>query len=545
MTQRLYRKEHIVTSVVAVIIDDHDRVLLTRRSVPPFLGLWVMPGGKIGLGEPMLSALHREVREEVGIDVTVGSLIDVFEHVTPGVDNDHHVILYHRCRPSRLEVAPNPAEVAEARWVSRDELPRYPLPEGARHVLGLVFPELGRADGPASPADRRPRLQIIDAPVNLEYPFGHHLHCLIAQIPTRLRAAERGYAIADPERQWDLVRSVLELAATGEQGLGRLHFLLLPESAVPSNRLEEVVGMVHRRFRPSTVTMLGMEHVPLRAYRDLLRRFRDDNPAEALELVERDVCDGAPEDIPVNWCAVVVKEAGGRVRVLLEAKTHPFRGEEFLDRSSDLYRGRHFYLFRSSPACFNFMILVCLDYLYRDLYSSNVRQIIDRANRLFFTTRQTLDALFVLQCNPKPEHRAYHDVLAGFYGEYLEDTPGVRETVTVFGNCSEESAIDRDPGEGKFGMSSVMFGCRHRLDRVTNAEFSTDDFDGAPLWRLRFGRGTRLYYFNLPLFHEADPRSSHVPLKVHQILGRSPDGHWLPVLGAETGRDLDLGERAR
>ncbi|HTN52926.1 MAG TPA: NUDIX domain-containing protein, partial [Anaeromyxobacter sp.] len=80
--QRLYRKQHIVTSVVAVILDDRDRVLLTRRSVPPFLGLWVMPGGKIGLGEPMLSALHREVREEVGIDVTVGALVDVFEHVT-------------------------------------------------------------------------------------------------------------------------------------------------------------------------------------------------------------------------------------------------------------------------------------------------------------------------------------------------------------------------------------------------------------------------------------------------------------------------------
>jgi hypothetical protein len=503
-----------------------------------------MPGGKIGLGEPMLSALHREVREEVGIDVTVGSLIDVFEHVTPGNDKDHHVILYYRCRPSRLEVVANPAEVAEARWISRDELPRYSIPEGARHVLGLIFPELGREEGAVLPAGNRPRLQILDAPVNLEYPLGHHLHCLIAQIPTRLRAAEHGYAIAEPEQQWELVRSVLEIAATGEHGLGKLHFLVLPEGAVPFNRLEEVLRTVHGRFRPSTVTMLGMEHIPLRTYRDLLRRFREHN-SEALELVERDICDGAPEAIPVNCCAVVVKEASGRLRVLLEAKSHPFRGEEFPDPWSDLYRGRHFYLFRSSPTCFNFMILVCLDYLYRDLYSSNIRQVIDRANRLFFTTRQTLDALFVIQCNPKPEHRAYHDVLTGFYGEYLEDTPGVRETVTVFGNCSEESAIEGQSGAGEFGVSSVVYGSRHKLAPVKNAEFSTDDFDGAPLWRVRFERATRLYYFNLPLFHEADPRSSHVPLKVHQILRRSPDGHWFPVLGAETGRDLDVGERTR
>jgi 8-oxo-dGTP diphosphatase len=137
-----FRKPHIVTSVVAAIVDGQDRVLLSRRGVPPFLGMWVMPGGKIGLGEPMISALRREVREEVGIDVTVGDLVDVFEHVTPGADNDHHIILYYRCRPSRLELSPNPGEVSEARWVPRAELERYPVPEGTRHVLSRLFPEL-------------------------------------------------------------------------------------------------------------------------------------------------------------------------------------------------------------------------------------------------------------------------------------------------------------------------------------------------------------------------------------------------------------------
>lgn len=144
--QHTYRKQHIVTSVVAVIVDDHDRVLLSRRGVAPFLGMWVMPGGKIGLGEPMLSALHREVREEVGIDVVVGGLVDVFEHVAPGAENDHHVILYYRCRPSRLDLCPNPAEVVEARWVPRAELANYPVPDGTRHILATLFPELGRAD---------------------------------------------------------------------------------------------------------------------------------------------------------------------------------------------------------------------------------------------------------------------------------------------------------------------------------------------------------------------------------------------------------------
>ena len=142
MTGHLYRKQHVVTSVVAVIVDDAERVVLTRRAVAPFHGLWVMPGGKIGLGEPILSALHREVREEIGIDVVVGGLVDVFEHLTPGPDTDHFVILYYRCRPSRHDLAPNPAEVAEARWVARADLGRYAVPEGTRFILGTLFPEL-------------------------------------------------------------------------------------------------------------------------------------------------------------------------------------------------------------------------------------------------------------------------------------------------------------------------------------------------------------------------------------------------------------------
>ncbi|HET8538383.1 MAG TPA: hypothetical protein VFL83_00795 [Anaeromyxobacter sp.] len=359
--------------------------------------------------------------------------------------------------------------------------------------------------------------RILETAVNLEYPLGHHLHCLVAQLPVRLRHGPSGWAIAEPDAQWRLVRSVLELVAEGEKNLKKLHFLLLPEVAVPLARLHEALGIVGARFRPNTVTVFGLEHVPLRTYRDLLERFAPDNAA-ALELVRRDADAGDVLDVPVNCACIAVKEASGRLRVFLEAKTHPFRGEEFLDAREDLYRGRHFWLFRATPSCFNFMILVCLDYVWRDLWGSNVRLIVDNADHLFFTTRQTLDALFVIQANPKPEHRVYRDVLSGFYGEYLEDTPGVRDTVTVFGNCSDESVIEGYAGGGAFGVSQVVLGPRHRFARVATAEYSTDDLGGAPVSRLRFGAATRLYYFNLPRHHEVDPRSERLPLKVHAVM---------------------------
>jgi 8-oxo-dGTP diphosphatase len=146
-----FTKQHIKTSVVACIVDAGDHVLLTRRCVEPFCGQWVMPGGKIDFGESLLAALHREVREEVGLEVHVDGLIDVYEHVGIGPSNDHYVILYYRAHPLSHELHPNGAEVTEARWVPATELHRFSMTPGTRHVLARLFPHL-LAD-PGQPAD--------------------------------------------------------------------------------------------------------------------------------------------------------------------------------------------------------------------------------------------------------------------------------------------------------------------------------------------------------------------------------------------------------
>jgi hypothetical protein len=385
-------------------------------------------------------------------------------------------------------------------------------------------------------------IEILDCPLDVAFPVGHHRHCLVAQIPNHLRRTEVGLVVADPAAQWRVVHSVLDAVAGGGAGFNKLDLLVFPEGCLPLVHLDDMLADLAERFHPSTVTMFGLEHVALRTYRQLLERFRDDNP-QALERVVRDLDGGSAEGAPVNLCCIAVKEASGRLRVFLEAKGHPFHGEEFLDKSRDLYQGQHVYFFRCRST-FNFMALVCLDYLYRDLYSSNIRRIIDHADQLFFASRQTLDALFVIQCNPKPEHRAYREILSGFYGEYLEDTPGVRDTVTVFGNCSGDSLIEGSAGTAPFGSSSAIIRSRHRLAPVKLAEFSTDDFDGAPIYRLRFGTATRLYYFNLPFHHELDPRSTRIPLKVHLILRPADGGGWLKLSsdellhGPEAGGDV-------
>ena len=146
-----FKKQSIKTSVVACIIDEQERVLLTRRCVEPFCDQWVMPGGKVDHGEPLLEALHREVREEVGIEVHIDGLLDVYEHVAVGDNNDHYVILYYRAHPLTVEMKLNDQEVSEADWVTKNQLATYDITPGTRHILAQVYP--GTLLDPGEPDD--------------------------------------------------------------------------------------------------------------------------------------------------------------------------------------------------------------------------------------------------------------------------------------------------------------------------------------------------------------------------------------------------------
>jgi 8-oxo-dGTP diphosphatase len=65
--------------VGAAIVDDLTRatsLLSCRRTEPPELrGGWELPGGKVEPGEQAQDALHREIREELGVEIELGSLV--------------------------------------------------------------------------------------------------------------------------------------------------------------------------------------------------------------------------------------------------------------------------------------------------------------------------------------------------------------------------------------------------------------------------------------------------------------------------------------
>lgn len=124
--------------VVAALIRQDGRVLLTQRKPGRHLGLsWEFPGGKVEAGETDDEALRRELQEELGVTVTVGSRCFETRH-TYGAREMH--LLVYRCR--LIEGDPKPLDVNAVEWVEekrireREFLPAdMPLVHGLAHGL--------------------------------------------------------------------------------------------------------------------------------------------------------------------------------------------------------------------------------------------------------------------------------------------------------------------------------------------------------------------------------------------------------------------------
>ncbi len=134
-----YLKKAVKTAVVAVVKDGEGRILLTKRAIAPYLGKWVMPGGKIDKGELITAALKREVAEEVGLDIHIEGLVDIYEIVPTNEHSEHFVILYYLVTPRTGDLTLNNDEVADAVWADRDTISTLDISDGTRHILSKVF----------------------------------------------------------------------------------------------------------------------------------------------------------------------------------------------------------------------------------------------------------------------------------------------------------------------------------------------------------------------------------------------------------------------
>lgn len=141
-----------VVGVGAVIVDG-SRALLIRRGHEPLKGEWSIPGGAVELGETLEVAIAREVREETGLDVDVGPMIDVFDRIRFDADGKtlfHYVLVDFVCRPTggRLACA---TDAVEAAWASLMELTDYGVNDATISVIEKAFERV--RSGPWTPRE--------------------------------------------------------------------------------------------------------------------------------------------------------------------------------------------------------------------------------------------------------------------------------------------------------------------------------------------------------------------------------------------------------
>ena len=127
---------HPVVGVGAVVVRD-GRALLVRRAHEPRKGEWSLPGGLLDLGESLVDAARREVKEETGLDVEVGPMIETFDRVHrdgEGRIRYHFVIVDFVCWSNEGEaVAGSDAEAVA--WVTADEIDGYGVNAHAKAVI--------------------------------------------------------------------------------------------------------------------------------------------------------------------------------------------------------------------------------------------------------------------------------------------------------------------------------------------------------------------------------------------------------------------------
>jgi 8-oxo-dGTP diphosphatase len=124
--------------VVAVALIDADgRVLMAKRPIGKSMaGLWEFPGGKVHDDETPESALVRELKEELDIDISE-SCLAAFTFASHAYESFHLLMPLYLCRT--WKGALRPVEGQELAWVKPMRLNQLPMPPADIPMVALLM----------------------------------------------------------------------------------------------------------------------------------------------------------------------------------------------------------------------------------------------------------------------------------------------------------------------------------------------------------------------------------------------------------------------
>jgi ADP-ribose pyrophosphatase YjhB (NUDIX family) len=139
---------------VGAVVWRGDRVLLIRRGTPPRLGQWSLPGGAQQLGETLVEAVVREVREETALaltDLRFLTTVDLIEREPGGRVRYHYTLVDFTAEAAPGEAAAGDDAAAVA-WFGLAELDGLGLWSETLRIIGEAAAARRRLGGSVASA---------------------------------------------------------------------------------------------------------------------------------------------------------------------------------------------------------------------------------------------------------------------------------------------------------------------------------------------------------------------------------------------------------
>ncbi len=129
--------ENPIPATCLVVTPSDDQLLLVKRSIPPNLGDWCLPGGYVEMNESPESGALRELKEETHLDGEIHQLLGAIEAHSP-IYGSLVMVGYHVRQYQGALKAGDDAE--KAAFFDIDDLPPVAF-KSHRHFVRQVFPD--------------------------------------------------------------------------------------------------------------------------------------------------------------------------------------------------------------------------------------------------------------------------------------------------------------------------------------------------------------------------------------------------------------------
>ncbi|GBC75588.1 Nucleoside triphosphatase NudI [archaeon HR06] len=138
--ERLRRYPNYPLPAVGALILNKEKILLVKRRFMPSAGKWSIPGGLIEVGESLVEALKREVKEELNLEVKEYKFLDIVENIIKDEKGkvEYHFIIFNFLVKATGEIKLN-YENSEYLWVNLEEVKNLDVTNTVKKLLERIF----------------------------------------------------------------------------------------------------------------------------------------------------------------------------------------------------------------------------------------------------------------------------------------------------------------------------------------------------------------------------------------------------------------------